>query len=102
MMFAITELKRTSHPAVLGGLAICLLGLGTMVFRGGTASAHSSAVQSACKTDYYKFCPAYKIGTPQLKACMRSAGGNLSRRCIDALANAGEIPRKYHSSNLRK
>jgi hypothetical protein len=68
----------------------------------GEASAHPPAVKAACKSDYYKFCPSYKMDTPQIKACMRSAGGNLSPHCIDALANAGEIPRKYHSSNLRK
>jgi hypothetical protein len=30
---------------------------------------------------------------------MRSAGGNVSRRCIDALADSGEISKKYHSRN---
>lgn len=61
------------------------------------ASAFSARVKSACKSDFYKFCPSYKVDSPQLRACMRSAGGNLSRRCVDALADAGEIPRKYHS-----
>jgi hypothetical protein len=28
---------------------------------------------------------------------MRAAGGNISRRCIDALADAGIISRKYRS-----
>ncbi len=39
-----------------------------------------------------------KLESPQLRACMRSAGANISRRCLDTLADAGEIPRKYHSS----
>jgi hypothetical protein len=64
----------------------------------GDASAYSSRVKSACKSDFYRFCPSYKPESPQLRACMRSAGANISRRCLDTLADAGEIPRKYHSS----
>lgn len=66
------------------------------------ANAYSGKVKSACKSDFYKFCPAYKIDTPQLRSCMRGAGGNISSRCLDALADAGEIPRKYHSSQRNK
>lgn len=80
-------------------LAAIAAGLVSAVALAGTASAYSSRVKSACKSDFYHFCPAYKVGTPQLKACMRSAGGNVSRRCIDALADSGEISRKYHSKN---
>jgi hypothetical protein len=80
-----------------------LIGAGLLLTVGSSlASAHSAAVKAACKTDYYKFCPNYKLDTAQIKACMRSAGGNLSQRCIDALADAGEISRKYHSSNRKK
>lgn len=68
----------------------------------GTAQAYSGKVKSACKSDFYKFCPSYKLDTPQLRACMRSAGGNISSRCLDALADAGEIARKYHSSQRNK
>jgi hypothetical protein len=67
----------------------------------GAAQAYSGRVKSACKSDFYKFCPSYKLDTPQLRSCMRSAGGNISSRCLDALADAGEIPRKYHSSRRK-
>lgn len=68
----------------------------------GAANAYSGRVKSACKADFYKFCPSYKLDSPQLRSCMRSAGGNISSRCLDALADAGEIPRKYHSSQRKK
>ncbi len=68
----------------------------------GTAHAYSGRVKSACKSDFYKFCPSYKPESPQLRSCMRSAGGNISSRCLDALADAGDIPRKYHSSQRNK
>ena len=83
--------------AALAGAALCSGALVSAAY-----AAHTAVVKAACKTDYYKFCPAYKVDTPQMRACMRSAGGNLSQRCIDALADAGEISRKYHSSNRKK
>jgi len=86
-----TTLKR----AVLGAATV----LAAVAVTAGGASAYSKRVKSACKSDFYRFCPAYGENSPQLKACMRSAGGNISRRCIDALADSGEIPRKYHSKN---
>ncbi len=61
------------------------------------ASAFNARVKTACKTDFYKFCPSYKLDSAQLRACMRSAGGNVSSRCIDALVDTGELPRKYRS-----
>ncbi|MCC7253676.1 hypothetical protein [Hyphomicrobium sp.] len=78
-------------------IAALAIGLGALA-AAGTANAYSGRVKSACKSDFYRFCPSYKVDSPQLRACMRSAGGNISSRCLDALADAGEIPRKYHSS----
>ena len=82
---------------IVAAFSICIAALTAA----GDATAYSSRVTSACKTDFYKFCPSYKPDTPQLRACMRSAGGNISKRCIDALADSGEISRKYHSRNRK-
>jgi hypothetical protein len=68
----------------------------------GAAHAYSGRVKSACKSDFYRFCPSYKVESAELRACMRAVGGNISTRCLDALADAGEIPRKYHSSQRKK
>jgi hypothetical protein len=70
--------------------------LSALLIAGG-ADAYSARVKTACKTDFYKFCPSYKDESTELKACMRAAGGNISSKCIDALVDAGEAPRKYHS-----
>jgi hypothetical protein len=77
-------------------VAALTIGFGALM-AAGTAEAHSARVTAACKGDFYKFCPSYKPDTPELRACMRAAGGNISTRCIDALADSGEIARKYHS-----
>ena len=83
---------------------VVLVGLVALMTADG-AVAYSARVKSACRSDFYKFCPSYKVDSPQLRACMRAAGGNISNRCIDALADSGEISRKYHSkyrSKLKK
>lgn len=82
-------------------IAVLAVGFGVLAATG-TANAYSGRVKSACKSDFYKFCPSYKLDTPELRSCMRSAGGNISSRCLDALADAGEISRKYHSSQRNK
>lgn len=61
------------------------------------ASPYGKKVETACKSDYKAHCPAYKEGTSALRNCMSLAGrrGNLSRRCVNALTDAGLVPRKY-------
>ncbi|MDQ8698449.1 hypothetical protein [Hyphomicrobium sp. LHD-15] len=82
-------------------IAAIAIGFGVLA-ASGAANAYSGRVKSACKTDFYKFCPSYKPETPELRACMRAVGGNISQRCLDALADSGEIPRKYHSSQRKR
>lgn len=61
------------------------------------AGAYSKKVENACRSDYNTHCPAYKVGSPALRSCITLAGkrGNLSKRCFDALVDAGMVPRKY-------
>jgi hypothetical protein len=61
------------------------------------ATAYSKKVENACRGDYNTHCPAYKEGSAALRQCITLAGkrGNLSKRCLDALTDAGMVPRKY-------
>lgn len=61
------------------------------------AGAYSKKVENACKGDYDAHCPGYKVGSAALRDCITLAGkrGNLSKRCFDALVDAGMVPRKY-------
>ena len=79
-----TNKLRTARMAA--GVALAALALGT-----GSAGAVSDKVKNACQSDYYKFCPSHPVGSTTLRQCMRSVGKRLSARCIDALADAGEI-----------
>lgn len=69
------------------------LALGAVLISAGLASAASPRVERACKNDYFQFCPSYEVGSAGLRNCMRQAGRRLSPRCIDALRDAGDIPR---------
>lgn len=73
------------------------LALAALALPSAEASAYSKKVENACKSDYRTHCPTYKEGTSALRNCMSLAGrrGNLSRRCVNALTDAGLVPRKY-------
>ena len=56
-----------------------------------SAGAYSSAVKGACKSDYKRFCAAFGVDDPGLRRCMDKAGRSLSRSCVVALVNSGEV-----------
>jgi hypothetical protein len=58
------------------------------------ASAVSEKVRKLCRDDYMSHCSSYEVGSDALRQCMRKAGRKLSRSCVDALVEAGEISRK--------
>jgi hypothetical protein len=65
-------------------------------FSVGTATAqnthtYSKAVQKACANDYHKHCGEYGIETEALRLCMDKAGHGLSKTCVDALVDGGEV-----------
>jgi len=68
-----------------------------MLLASGPAGAISQRVKNACKSDYFRHCPAYHVGTPQLRTCMTKAGKRkqLSRQCLRALIDNGQVPRRY-------
>lgn len=56
-----------------------------------SASAYGPKVRKLCANDYMDNCHTYRLGTPELKACMRKAGAKLSPRCVDALVESGQV-----------
>ncbi len=94
-----SQVFRTSSlkGVLMGALCAAPLAATALVFLPGEASAYSKRVERACKGDYERHCPHYKARTPQMRSCMELAGrrGNLSPRCIDALTDAGLVPKKY-------
>lgn len=56
------------------------------------AAAVSKSVKRKCSGDYKRLCPGYKIGSDDLRACMRTKHRAISNSCINALVDAGEAP----------
>jgi hypothetical protein len=75
----------------LRAAAACLL----LAIAAPTAWAYPARVNAACENDYYRFCSAYAVGSTSLNACMEASRKSLTKRCIDALVDAGLVPRKY-------
>ena len=69
-----------------------LLSLAALAFAT-PAGALTKPVKQACQDDYRKYCKDYGIDTPALRSCMDRAGKNLSKICVNALIDAGEVSR---------
>ena len=69
-------------------------GIATLTFAP-SANAYSDRIQNSCKGDYLSFCSAHPVGSTGMRRCMEANGKNISPRCVSALVDAGEIPRKF-------
>jgi hypothetical protein len=54
-------------------------------------SRYSKALQQACAADYKKYCGEYGIETAALRTCMDKNGHSLTKTCVRALIDAGEV-----------
>lgn len=56
-----------------------------------TAGAVSQAVRTACSSDYHAYCDKLKVGSQELRSCMRGVATKLSKGCVQALVNNKEV-----------
>ncbi len=73
--------------------ALGLLGALCVAVTSAPAVAFGPSTQRACKADYKKLCPGYKIGSSDLRYCMESNARSISEKCIRAAADNGDITR---------
>jgi hypothetical protein len=78
-----------------GALMSCAVMATSALFAGTAADAYSSKVKDACAGDYQNFCAQYVPDSTELRRCFESNRKGLSRICISALVNAGEVPARY-------
>ena len=57
----------------------------------GNAFAVSEAVKIACKPDYIAYCNNMVVGSPQLRACMKTNALKLSKPSLRALVDNKEV-----------
>lgn len=61
----------------------------------GTAAAYDEAVVSNCADDYFTYCKQHSPESLEVRYCMEAHRNELSKQCVKALVDAGEVPRKY-------
>ena len=75
--------------------ALALLTLAILLGFAGQAAAeqtrYSKELQQACMADYKQHCGEYGIETSALRVCMDKHGESLSKVCVGALVDAGEV-----------
>ena len=73
-------------------LSFAVSGLALFCFAGvAHADPYTKAVQKACGADYHKYCGEYGLESAALRVCMDKAGKSLSKGCVNALVQSGEV-----------
>lgn len=83
-------MKQFNSLLALAGLATAFTVAGAV-----GASAYSPKVRKACAGDYQNFCAQYVPESAQARACFESNRKALSKMCVAALVDAGEVPSRY-------
>ena len=97
MTNTINTQSKTSRGALTAALVLGILSLQVS-----QAAAVSARVRMSCIGDYFSYCSAYSLGSPQLTQCMHANGPKLSKSCKIALiaegyATQAEITRRAAS-----
>ena len=95
-MIAVAEIVLKDEHAMkkflFAVLAACLLVAAG--FSKTNATAYSEAVRKYCRADYKKYCGEFGLETNALRNCMRRHGKVLSKSCVRALVQAGEVSQR--------
>lgn len=75
-------------------LKVAALSLG-VALSASAAHAYPQSVRKACAGDYQNFCKQYAPESQQARRCFEQNRRALTPRCVSALVDAGEVPKKY-------
>jgi hypothetical protein len=74
------------------GVGVLIASVFVCCFAGAAlADSYSKAVQQSCRDDYKKFCSEYGLESTALRSCMDRSGKSLSKTCVKALVQSGEV-----------
>ena len=76
-------------------LKIAVAAAALAAFTATAALAVNKKVRRECEGDYDQFCSQYAPESAETSRCFESNRKNLSRPCIRALVDAGEVPARY-------
>jgi hypothetical protein len=83
--WGISSMRTYRATLMVAGLA--MLGAAGAAY----ADSYSKAVQKSCAADYHKYCGEYGLESSALRVCMDKAGQSLSKSCVKALIQSGEV-----------
>ena len=73
-------------------LAFGLVGLAVIACTGLAEAAPITKLErQQCQSDYKQYCGEYGLDSPALRTCMDKNGKHLSKGCVEALIDAGEV-----------
>lgn len=81
------SIRCASIGTIVGTVAV-------MLFSSSASAAVTQRVKTACKNDYFAYCSAHAVGSTALRTCMRDAQDSLSKTCLQALVDDGEVSQK--------
>jgi len=70
-----------------------VLSLGIVIATASSACAVGFKTKLNCASDYYAYCSQHALGGPELRKCMHDNGPRLSKACLNALIEDGEVSR---------
>jgi hypothetical protein len=65
----------------------------------GAARAWNDEIVKNCADDYFTYCKQHDPDGPEVRYCMEAHRTKLSKQCIQALVDAGEVPKRYLVNN---
>ena len=51
-------------------------------------------IKTACRNDYFAHCGQHSVGSSSLRSCMRRSQDLLSKTCLKALVDDGEVSKE--------
>ena len=83
-------MRKTVTALKIAGLALAVAGVTAT-----GAAALNKKVKNACGLDYQDYCSQYAPESAAVRRCFESNRKSLSKGCIRALVDAGEVPARY-------
>jgi hypothetical protein len=80
--------------ALAAGISVSMLALAGLA-AAPSAMAWSDDIINHCTGDYLTYCKEHSPESAEVRYCMEAHRNQISKQCIQALLDAGEVPKKY-------
>jgi hypothetical protein len=86
--------RKSGRRMLAAGISVSLLTLAALAAPQ-SALAWSDDIIRNCTEDYFAYCKEHSPESAELRYCMEAHRNQISKQCVKALINAGEVPKKY-------